>query len=331
MVLLYRKLLGKMLLFGAILFSLCMGIEYILYRNTQNDFYIRQADWHLKHPRPIQVLFLGNSRTGAHIYLPSIIKKWETTMYVLGVEGGGIEDFWRKFKVFAARNTLPKTVVLQFDPPALIDRRFDVDTFIHKERFLSYLLLNNLGINQWLSTKYGYEDYDAYIPLVRYIPYPEMLRMHLFKQASEPYNSPYEFYAKVKSLEGSDAFEPLKDYIHAPIFTRNLAFQYADSFYQYCQQNKVQLVGIYPPQSNVTYNIMQKKYRRTLDSFLYTHPNMPFNDFNTHEFAHDSLFRNHMHLNVEGVALYTNKLEEWLNAIGVKSRTSPDSLVWQFD
>ena len=326
---LYRKLMAKILLFGAILLMLSLSIEYILYRHTQKHFYIRQADWHLKHPRPIQVLFLGNSRTGAHINLPYIINKWETPMYILGVEGGGMEEFWLKFKIFAARNTLPKTIVVQFDPTALIDRSADVDTFIHKERYLSYLFLNNLGINQWLSTKYGYEHFDAYIPLVRYIPYPDMFFMHLFKQASEPYQSPYAFYAKVKNMKASDAFEPMADYIHAPIFTRNLTFQYADSFYRFCEQHNVQLVGVYPPQTKLTYDIMMKKNRTSLDSFLHTHPKLLFNDFNTIEFANDSLFRNHLHLNFKGVTRYTIKLEEWLSEIGIQFRTTPDSMSWQ--
>ena len=325
---LLRKFIGKGLIFGSILLLVCLSIEYVLYRNTRSHFFIRQADWHLKHPQPIQVLFLGNSRTGAHINLPEISNQWKVPMYILGVEGGGIEEFWVKYGVFAARNEKPKAIVLQLDPAALIDRHNLVDTLLHKERYLSYIFMNNLGINSWLEKKYGYNWYEAYVPLVRYIPFPKLFLQHLLDEAIDPYVSPYQVSDKLIKIGNQSAFEPFDQFKQSVIFNSTLDFQYADSFYQYCLRNKIQLICIYPPQTRVTYNLMSAKYQHSMRDFIESHPGMLYHDFNTIEFSQDSLFRNHMHLNLNGIKLYNKHLVHWLDSVGVRSNLTPCSMHW---
>ncbi|MBU3677430.1 MAG: hypothetical protein FGM54_09690 [Chitinophagaceae bacterium] len=172
------------------LYVLGLLMEYRLYRNTRDLYYARQADWHLYHRKKHQILFIGNSRTSVHVDINMAMQHYGVSAYSLSQDARRMEFLWYKFRKYIERNPMPKAIVLQVDISSLLAIGLNMNTFYGKDKYLTYLFANQLGINHYFAHEEGYKAYEAYIPLVRYIPYPHHFVAHWNRKFSDPYEAP---------------------------------------------------------------------------------------------------------------------------------------------
>lgn len=318
------KTLKIMLLFLVFLYAIGLLIEYRLYRNTRDVYYSYQASWHLYHRQRMQVLFIGNSRTGTHIDAPRFVKQYGVPMYTLKQTARGLTFLWHMFKKFTERNKLPSVIVLQTDPTILLNNSPNRNTFFDKEGYLSYLFFDNLGISQYLKHEAGFHWYETFIPLIRYIPYPTFFKTHWKKQCVDPYGYPGLYGTSLLPAVAGAKLLPLD--IEGENLNDTIDFTYLDSFAQYCSKNGIRLVCVYPPQSWISFNAMNVNYEKQIKHHA-EQLKVPYHNFSTPEFAADSLFKNHLHLNTIGVKYYNNALMDYLDSLGFKQWIKPEDVI----
>lgn len=293
-------------------------IEWRLYLNTRDGFFSRQADWHLTHPTPMPVLFIGNSRISWHVNMPQLVSHYKVPMYCLTTDARSIPFFWYKFKTYIERNPLPKAIVLQCDLSSLTKNGMNQNTFYFKEKYLSYLLFDRLGINHYFENEKGYYAYETFIPLVRYIHFPEYALKHWRNERISPYATPGNY--------GSKQVEPIPNFKlpalnHANQLkkaSRVLEFNYIDSFMDFCLKHDIRLLCIYPPQSYASYQSSYAKYRQSFETYFQSRQ-LQNRHFSGPEFSADSLFVNHLHLNKNGSNLFTQQLIAYLDSLQIPS------------
>ncbi|MGI9192386.1 MAG: hypothetical protein ACR2IL_09690 [Chitinophagaceae bacterium] len=320
--------LGKWLLVCmGLLFVLGLLAEYRLYRNTRELYYSRQADWHLYHRRKHQILFIGNSRTSVHVDVNAAMQHFEVPAYSLCQDARHMEFFWYKFKKYIERNPLPKVIVLQADISSLLAVGFNMNTFYGKDKYLTYLFANQLGINHYFENEEGYKAYEAYIPLVRYIHYKDYFLAHWNRKFSDPYAPPHNSgawlidptpVAKLKSLDLE--VEQKRKLKKQDLSTFD--FTFLDSFITFAQQHRIQFMAVYPPQSWASYATESRVAIDSITNYCKVRQ-VPYRNFNRSDYAADSLFFNHIHLNAIGAKRYTAELIQWMDSLGCKRKQEP--------
>lgn len=313
------------------LYIVGLGMEYMLYRNTRELFYTFQADWHLYHPKKMQALFIGNSRTGVHVDMPYLTKAYDVPMYAICQDARRLDILWWKFKKYLERNPKPKAIVLQMDVSTLIDEGLNQNTMYGKEKLLTYFFANQLGINHLFEKEVGYHWYETVIPLIRYIPYPEYFDMYWHKKFADPYAPPANYGVRLIPYDPKNILPPI-DSVSAQVEPKKaieipkLNMAYVDTFANYCRQHHIQLIGVFPPYTAASYKASQ--YYKTGDDIAqYARKRgIMFRNFNTDTYLSDSLFFNHMHLNDRGAAIYTRELKMFLDSIGFAQWVKPETL-----
>lgn len=320
-----RPFLGKLIKFVLVLLAglylLGLGVEYKLYRNTRDGYYVRQADWHLRHKKNIKALFVGNSRTSTQINLPALVDSYKVPMYCLGQDARRLDILWVKFKKYIERNPKPKVLVLQIDVGMLLNEGMTMSTFFGKDKYLTYLFGNQLGINHLFEKEEGYYWYEAVIPLIRYIPYPDYFIMHWRKQQSDPYAAPANYGIYLNKYDPSNKLKPITNNGHVKgefnvYNTNELLLNHIDSFVQFCQREQIKLIGVFPPQSYMSYKKSKSDSMSIYIGNYARKQGIIYRDFNDACYQHDSLFYNHIHVNERGAVIYTNHLNAFLDSVG---------------
>ena len=285
-------------------------LEYIIYCNTKEEQYLLQADWHVKHKKVNNVLFIGNSRTWVQVDVKLFSKETKLKSYALAQDGRNAKLLWYKFKKYLELNFKPDRLFLQFDP-TFIDADLNKQTFYGKENYLSYLFWNNLKISEIFSDEIGFIKYEEFIPLIRYANFKELFFSHLFK--SQEVNSTIWSNKSSSFLFGSNPQDwswnqnpEWKSYWNDPEKNtyKNLNFAYIDSFGILCKKKAIQLILVYPPQSYTSYKSQDNRFIIDLTDYA-RKEEIPYFNFNSNLYNDSTIFYNHMHLNKEGSKIYT--------------------------
>jgi hypothetical protein len=306
------------------LYLLGLAVEYKLYRNTHDAFYMRQADWHLHHRKNIKALFIGNSRTSTQVNLPALVDSFKVPMYCLGQDARRLDILWVKFKKYLERNPAPKVLVLQIDVSSTLNEGMNMSTFFGKERYLTYLFGDQLGINYLFKEEEGFFWYETVIPLIRFIPYPDFFTMYWRKRVSDPYAPPANYGVFLNPYKPENKLKPLnEESIVKGEFniynTSAILLNHIDSFAQFCQREQIKLVGVFPPQSYISYKKSKSDSMALYIADYAKKKGIIYRDFNDPCYQHDSLFYNHIHVNERGARIYTNHLHAFLDSIGFRA------------
>lgn len=318
------KLIKIFLVFIGAIWVVGLAMEYKLYRNTRDVYYVRQGDWHLYHPKKIKALFIGNSRMSVQVDMPTVINKWGVPVYSLCQDARAMRILWFKFKKYTERNEAPKAVILQLDITSLNLNGSNNKTFYGKEKYLSYLFANQLGINDCFKKDTGFYWYETVVPLVRYFAYPAFFTKHWNKEYANPYASPANFGSCLINYDKQNKLTPLFDSVtQKPLVNlyrdAQLDFTYVDSFYYYCSRNAIDLVAIMPPHSYSSYRLFNPNYLKKMEDYC-KEKKLSFRNFNHPNYDGDSLFFNHLHVNENGAMKFTNELITYLDSLGIKQK-----------
>lgn len=307
--------------FLSILLGGGLVMEYVLYRNTQQLVYDKQADWHYRHTQKNELIFMGNSRIYNHIDIPSLISHFNVPMYGLCQNARQIDFLLYKFKEYLKRNPPPKVLVVQLDPLFLLDKSLTKNTLFAKEKYLSYMFADNLGMNHLINRENGFHWYETVVPLIRYIHYPDLFKKHWNKEYLDPYGTTLNYGTMLLPYDSIHTLINLKKIKKPPTFFRErLSFRYLDTLVTFCKAQHIQVVGIYPPQSTVSYaytDAVCPGKPQAILAYAQKH-HIPYVNFNGPEYMNDSLFNNHMHLNKRGTAVFTKQLIHFLDSIQIQ-------------
>lgn len=304
-----RKFIHKLFLFFSltILSYLAFGysLEYIIRRNTENKQFDLQGDWHIKHRNPVDVLFVGNSRTYQMLNIEDIQQRLGIDAYALCQASRGSKILYFKIKTFLEHNKKPQIIFLQCDP-YFCGNSLTKGTFNGKISYLTYLFNDNIGINHLFRGEKGFKEYEAYLPLLRYFSAgpkgPYSLLAHLLNL--KPYKS--EFFKFGNEIE-SRKWEKSSNWFN-PLETKDkLDFKYIDYTIQLCKSNDINIVLVYPPQSYTSYSKVSKNIFYDINNFA-RNKNIEFWNFNSKEYNDSLIFFNHMHLNNLGSQKYTSQI-----------------------
>ena len=305
------KLVSRLITYLLLIFCILAILEVIIWNNVSNTQYLLQADWHIKRNYTNKVLFIGNSRTWVHVDVKEFSSQTQVKAYSLAQNGRGSEVLWYKFIKYMENNPPPELIYLQFDPTFTIIEGLQANTFYGKENYLSYLFLNNLKINKNFSKERGYNGFEQYVPLIRYIGYKDLFIRHLLKHDKIQTKNPESDYRLFEY--GSNPSKWLWGNIKESRWNTpnktigKLNFQYIDSFVTYCRQNSIELNLIYPPQSYPSYGKVSQSLIDTLNNYS-KRKNIPFKNFNSPSYNDSTMFYMHIHLNTKGAKQYTNEL-----------------------
>jgi hypothetical protein len=316
-----RYFLRKLSFFFVLLFLLFLItvylIELLIYINTDSERYLLQADWHIKHPLQNDILIIGNSRVFVQIDGKLLSKILGVKCYALAQDGRDSKVLWNKFKVYLNNNQAPDRVVFQLDPSFIPTKSINDNTFYGKNDYISYLFMDRLNINSVFSKELGFEKYDEYFPLVRYVHYPELFDKHLFRRSAPVtdegfyLDSSLAFGTSPKFWFWNDNPIGQSDWSHPDKISGKISFSYVDSFRIYCKANEIDLKFIYPPQSYISYCRVDSTLIDEMIVYAKKY-NLSYKNFNSTKFNDTSLFYNHMHLNHKGASLFTYELGNYL-------------------
>lgn len=284
-------------------FFIGIVLERIIRENVQNNQFQFQEDWHLKHPKYNEVLFIGNSRTWAQVDVKLIAKKKAWRSFCLAQDGRDSRILFFKLKKYLELNKAPKHIFLQFDPSFLCE--CNDGTFYGKKNYLGYMYHDWLKINSIFNHEIGFDNFDVYFPLKRYfstIGGLPILYYHLSAIKPKDYqNFKYGSFPQHKDWTPSSKWSQ-------PNFTDcPLDFKYINSILFLCQSNHIALTFFYPPQSFPSYHKVNNKLIISLAAFARKH-RIKYWNFNHKKYNQIDFFYNHMHLNAQGSLIFTHDL-----------------------
>ena len=282
-----------------------MGLiaEKIIASNIENNQFQLQEDWHVRHKEINEFLFIGNSRTWVQVDAEMLTKTLHKKCYCLAQDGREAKVLYWKLKTYLLYNKKPKEIVIQFDPYFIVHR--NGGTFYGKKNYLGYIFGDKLKINQIFKSEIGFNNYDEFVPLIRYFNTESALSIlfhHLFGNPLSQSNS-FKYGSELQSKE----WQTSSRYLDPAETNSELNFNYVDSIVNLCKSIKIEPILIYPPQSFSSYKKVNQKNIEQLQNFSQRR-GLKFWNFNSPNYDDSTMFYNHMHLNRFGAKIFTSQL-----------------------
>lgn len=253
------------------------------------------------------LLIYGSSRAWVDIN-PKILKDYlNTDVYNLGIDG---HNFWLQYLrhlEYLKYNKAPKQIILAVDFGSLQKRE---DLYLY-EQFLPYMLWNSNIINFTKSYE-GFDLFDYYVPLKRYIGEYSVLKQTFNVSLENDNNSSYRnlgFRSVNKSW--TDEFElartKMKSYKvninHASVSLFNM-------FLANCKDNNIDVVLVYTPEYIEGQKFIENRQKIMSIYKLYANKyDFYFLDYSKDNINYDKqYFYNATHLNKSGSTLFSQNL-----------------------
>ena len=291
-----------------LLFSLTLELKITKNINTKGNRYYVQFDWFDSKNHNSDILALGNSRTWVHLSPFIISNSTGYSSEIIAAEGQGPMIVYYKLLNYLNNNTLPKVILLQFDPHFLNQG----DELYGSKNWSPGYFLNRLSLGQMKKLK-GYKEYYSFMPLWG-IDIETRLKIlnndkcggdsiFKFSRGYFPNNQEWEgdlLTSKCVELNGRDKFY--------------------DSIITLASNNQISVVLVTPPYSPILnanslnfynnisnyYDEINRKYSNKL-FWIYLNDSNIFND--------QQYFYNHLHLNKKGSIIYSKLLAQKLKYI----------------
>jgi hypothetical protein len=252
-------------------------------------------------------LIYGSSRAWVGINPQILADTLQTSVYNLGIDG---HNFWLQYLrhlEYLENNKLPKQIILAVDFGSLQKRK----TLYLYEQFLPYMLWNK-NITKYTKSYIGFNYFDYYVPLKRYIGKPNVLKNAFYLGLS---NNKDSFYRTLgyKGIEKkwTNEFEIAKNTISSykvSIDTESVAL--FDTFLLECKKNNINVVIVYTPEF-----IEAQKFIKNREEILDIYKlhakkhDVPFLDYSKNSLNYDKqYFYNATHLNKTGANLFSEIL-----------------------
>jgi len=270
-----------------------------------NDIYKTEAEH--------DIAIYGSSRAWVHINPKILSDSLGANVYNFGIDG---HNFWLQYLrhlELLKHNEKPKTIILSVDVFSLQKRK---DLF-QLDQFLPYMLWNS-NIQQYTNSYIGYNDFDYYVPLIRYSGKTNSLKLIIKNIVNGQSNIGY----RQNGFLGMDrewnadlekAKKEQKSYI---INTDSNSVVLFEKFIKECKANDIELILVYTPEYIDGQNFVANRddviqiYRDfsmkySIDFFDYSNDSLCLNK---------KYFYDASHLNSSGAEIFSKKLANDLKA-----------------
>ena len=270
-----------------------------------NDIYKTEAEY--------DIAIYGSSRAWVHINPKILSDSLGAKVYNFGIDG---HNFWLQYLrhlELLKHNEKPKTIILSVDVFSLQKRK---DLF-QLDQFLPYMLWNS-NIQEYTNSYIGYNDFDYYVPLIRYSGKTNSLKLIIKNIVNSQSNIGY----RQNGFLGMDrewnadlekAKKEQKSYI---INTDSNSVVLFEKFIKECKANDIELILVYTPEYIDGQNFVANRddviqiYRDfsmkySIDFFDYSNDSLCLNK---------KYFYDASHLNSSGAEIFSKKLANDLKA-----------------
>jgi len=270
-----------------------------------NDIYKTEAEY--------DIAIYGSSRAWVHINPKILSDSLGAKVYNFGIDG---HNFWLQYLrhlELLKHNEKPKTIILSVDVFSLQKRK---DLF-QLDQFLPYMLWNS-NIQEYTNSYIGYNDFDYYVPLIRYSGKTNSLKLIIKNIVNCQSNIGY----RQNGFLGMDrewnadlekAKKEQKSYI---INTDSNSVVLFEKFIKECKANDIELILVYTPEYIDGQNFVANRddviqiYRDfsmkySIDFFDYSNDSLCLNK---------KYFYDASHLNSSGAEIFSKKLANDLKA-----------------
>ena len=270
--------------------------------NVWNDIYCGNIN--------ADCLIYGSSRAYEHFDSYLIEKETGLSVYNLGMDAQNFYLQKLMHEEYIKFNKKPRYIIYSLDLGTLHRK----NELIDKEQYYPFMF-GNKNMQKYLSYYDGINVYDFYIPILRYIGSPKVLRdiaYDIFNPSIQ--NNPY----RKKGYRGMDAEWNIEsDKIRNKMQPYRLQIEKDDLntfelFLRECSENKSKCIFVYSPHYIEGQQLVLNK-----DSILNIYHelsekyNVPFFDYSKDSLSYNKkYFYNSSHLNIEASRLFTKILIE---------------------
>lgn len=299
-----RKYLLQLGVFLITILLIAILIEIWIFFKWKNHSAFGHDNWHLLDNRKADLVILGNSRAWVQFDPQAIKDSCNIEVVNLGIDGHGTDVWLSRLKQYLKKNPSPKWVWVQID--GMEEYWGGRNDFYLKDSLLTYLFLNRMDVRSHFSHLKGYDYFDEWIPLYRFMGNQEAFLQMVFGKPR--IDRPLGFQAMNKHFISMDTIYrnrriPKEKYLKG--------LNHILEMKKLCDQHKTQFIVVHAP-------ILEPYYKSQLDLPQWksdlAQNQIPFIDFNP-LFPHQdtSLFYNTAHLNSKGVKKFNNILVDLVN------------------
>ncbi|OJJ20847.1 hypothetical protein BKI52_09705 [marine bacterium AO1-C] len=288
---------------------LFLGGEYIITQGLQKSNYNFYKEWNeiTKGKVNADVIINGSSRAWVHVspkILDSVLK---VNAYNLGFNDLEFRAQYHKFQEYLMYNAPPKIVVQTLDVFSLKSR----DYLFDPAQYLPFF--THPSVRKCTQHSSLFSKVDFYLPLIRYFKYRSIAKLGV-KEFFSPSTHPNTRYKGYKGLDRTWTTKVPQDtnMFHQekviPIAKYNI--QLLDRFLKECQQQKIKVVLVYPPEfiDGQSHHINRREVMKIYQSLAKKYK-VKLLDYSQDEISHQKqLFYNVQHLNRKGAETFSKKL-----------------------
>lgn len=263
-----------------------------------NDIYSSNAD--------CDIAIYGSSRAWVHIN-PQILKdSLGVSAYNFGIDG---HNFWLQYlrhKEFIRFNKKPKTIIMAVDIFSLQKR----ETLYELNQFLPYMLWNS-NIQEFTESYIGFDQFDYYLPMIRYFGQYNLLIRTLIKiQDQNKTKFRKNGYAAINRVWNDDLKRARKNRSSYKVKLDSASIVLFKKFIKECKNDSIELKFVYTPEYIEGQNFVSNRstvlnlYKEIAKAY-----SIPFFDYSKDDICLDkNLFYNASHLNSNGSYLFSLEL-----------------------
>jgi hypothetical protein len=254
----------------------------------------------------------GSSRAWAQ-YSPHILDSiLNIDSYNLGLDGSPIYRQILKYNTYRRLNAKPKLIIQNIDYSTM-----SVYSGYKREQFFPYFFDKTFQKESDSLEKYNFRE--KYLPIYRYIGYPDLIQMGLGFKMAKIYGSDYVldkgYYGKMLPWDGSK----LKEQTEIEYAQDTTALRIFDQYLVKVKAEDIKIVFVYAP----LYVEATKKIKNIdglylmYDSIAKKH-NIPILDYTYDLLSYDTAyFYNANHLNRTGAELFSAKLAHAIDSLNL--------------
>jgi hypothetical protein len=256
------------------------------------------------------VAIYGSSRAWVHIDSGILEDSLELKTYNMGVDGHNFGLQYLRHIEYLKFNKTPKLIIVSVDAFSL-QKKTDL---YELAQFLPYMLWNE-NIKKYTSSFNGFNYYDYYVPLIRYMgrikKISSILRMN--QKLGKKYR--VKGYKGIERDWNEDATKAQFAMEHYEISMDESIVALFNQFLIECRTKKVQVILVYTPEyiDGQKPVINRNEVLNKLNDFSKKY-NLLFLDYSKDELClQKTYFYNSSHLNKKGAEIFTAKLGRDLN------------------
>jgi hypothetical protein len=309
-----KKFISTILFFALPIITAMFVADYFISKNLKksNQYPGEFEVWNDIYDGNIKsdVAIYGSSRAWVHIDSEILEDSLELKTYNMGIDGHNFGLQYLRHIEYLKFNKTPKLIIVSVDAFSL-QKKTDL---YELAQFLPYMLWNG-NIKKYTSSLNGFNFYDYYFPLIRYMGRIKKISSILRTNQNGEKKYRVKGYKGIERDWNEDVTKAQSARQHYEIGMDESIVALFNQFLIECRTKEIQVVLVYTPEyiGGRKFVINRNEVLNKLNDFSNKY-NLLFLDYSKDELClKKSYFYNASHLNKKGAEIFTTKLGRDLN------------------